>query len=79
MTETTNIIVQGWESRQKNYDITSAKYADSILGFERVYNVETDEVYRVYQGFMEIPGIGDFYQPITEDMYSNPVSGYVYQ
>lgn len=79
VTETTNIIVQGWESRQKNYDITSAKYADSILGFERVYNVETDEVYRVYLGFMEIPGIGDFYQPITEDMYSNPVSGYVYQ
>lgn len=79
LAETSNIITEGWAARQTNYDSISAKYSDSILGYERVYDVETGEIYKAYIGFTDNPGMSDYYQPVTEDMYSQPVTGYIYQ
>lgn len=79
LAETSNIITEGWAARQTNYDSISAKYSDSILGYERVYDVETGEIYKAYIGFTDTPGMSDYYQPVTEDMYSQPVTGYIYQ
>lgn len=75
--ETSDIVANGWHERQKSYDIISEQYSDATLGYERVYDVETGEVYRAYNGFSDIPGVDTYYQPITDDMYSEPVVGYI--
>lgn len=74
---TSDIITGGWNARQKSYDIISAKQSDATMGYERVYNTETGEVYKAYNGFLDIPDIENYYLPVTDDMYSLPVSGYI--
>ena len=74
---TSDIITSGWNARQKTYDVASAKYSDAIMGYETVYDIETGEVYKAFNGFMDIEGVDQFYQPATDDMYSLPISGYI--
>ena len=76
--ETSDIITQGWYDRQKSYDIISEKQSDATLGFERVYDVETGNVYRAYIGFADRADVDGYYEPITDDMYSEQLSGYIY-
>jgi hypothetical protein len=47
------MIMQGWESRNRSYDIMAEKRSDAILERDRVYNPETDEVYEVGPQFWE--------------------------
>ena len=75
--ETSAIISQGWQSRQDSYDIISQKYSDATLGYERVYDLETGEIYKANNGFMDIEGIDKYYQPVTDEMYSQAISGYI--
>ena len=37
--------MQAWENRQTTYDIMSQKQSDATLGYERVYNTDTGEIY----------------------------------
>ncbi|MGE4293623.1 MAG: hypothetical protein AB7E32_15610 [Desulfovibrio sp.] len=53
LSETSDMIMQGWESRNRSYDIMAEKRSDAILGRDRVYNPETDEVYEVDPQFWE--------------------------
>ena len=46
------------------------------LGYERVYDTDTNEVYRAYNGFTDGYS-GEKYKPITDDMYTSPISGYI--
>ena len=50
--------------------------SDATLGYERVYDTETGEVYRAYNGFTDVYK-GNRYQTITDDMYTSPISGYI--
>ena len=45
--------MESWENRNRSDDILSEKRSDVILGYERVYNEDTDEVYRVENGFYD--------------------------
>lgn len=74
--ETSNIITRGWENRQSRYDIISQKRSDATLGYERVYDTETNEIYKAYNGFTD-DYTGSKYQAVTDDMYSSPISGYI--
>ena len=74
--ETSNIITQGWANRQSSYDIISQKQSDATLGYERVYDTETNEIYKAYNGFTD-DYTGSKYQAVTDDMYSSPISGYI--
>lgn len=66
-----------WSARQTTYDITSQKYSDATLGYgSRVYNVETGEVYKAYNGFLDDYD-GKKYKEATDDMYTNPIAGYI--
>ena len=56
--------------------IISQKQSDATLGYERVYNTETGEVYKAYNGFTDYYH-GSKYQPITDDMYGTKISGYI--
>lgn len=65
-----------WSDRQTSYDITSQKQSDATLGYERVYDTETNEIYKAYNGFSD-DYLGERYQPITDDMYTQGYDGYI--
>jgi len=51
--DTSDIIMEGWEQRNKVDDITSQKRSDSILDIERVYDPDTSIVYEAEGGFYD--------------------------
>ena len=71
-----DMIMDSWEKRNNSYDIISQKQSDATLGYERVYDTETGEVYKAYNGFTD-DYTGNRYKSITDDMYTNPISGYI--
>ena len=74
--EMSDIITKGWESRQSTYDIISQKQSDATLGYERVYDTDTGEIYKAKNGFMDNYH-GKKYQSITDEMYNLPTYGYI--
>ena len=73
-----DMIMDSWEKRNNSYDIISQKQSDATLGYERVYDTDTGDVYRAYNGFTDGYD-GSKYQPITDDMYTKSISGYIYK
>ena len=71
-----NMIMDSWEKRSSSYDIISQKQSDATLGYERVYDTETGDVYKAYNGFTDDYS-GERFQPITDDMYTSYISGYI--
>ena len=71
-----DMIMDSWEKRNNSYDIISQKRSDATLGYERVYNTDTGEIYKAYNGFTD-EYKGSLYKPITDDMYTKPTSGYI--
>ena len=69
-------IMDSWNKRNKSFDIMSQKQSDATLGYERVYDTETNEIYKAYNGFTDDYD-GERYKPITDDMYSKKTSGYI--
>ena len=69
-------IMDSWEKRSASYDIMSQKQSDATLGYERVYDTETGEIYKAYNGFTDDYD-GKRYKSITEDMYTKKTSGYI--
>ena len=74
--EISNMIMDSWEKRNNSYDIISQKQSDATLGYERVYDTETGEVYKAYNGFTD-DYKGNRYQSISDDMYTSAISGYI--
>ncbi len=75
--QTMDGIMSSWENRSKSQDIMSQKQSDATLGYERVYDTETDEVYKATNGFTDVYD-GKRYKPVTDDsMYALPTSGYI--
>ena len=69
-------IMDSWEKRNKSFDIMSQKQSDATLGYERVYDTDTGEIYKAYNGFTDDYD-GTKYKAITEDMYTEKTSGYI--
>ena len=69
-------IMSSWESRSASYDIMSQKQSDATLGYERVYDTETNEVYKAYNGFTDDYD-GTRYKAIDDSMYTKGISGYI--
>lgn len=53
LSETSDIIMSSWENRQRSDDILSERWSDITLGYERVYDPATGDVYRVENGFYD--------------------------
>ncbi|MEA3360334.1 MAG: hypothetical protein U9R17_13145, partial [Thermodesulfobacteriota bacterium] len=51
--DTSDLIMKGWKNRNKRYDIMAEKRSDAMLGFERVYDLDTKETYQVNPQFWE--------------------------
>ncbi len=71
-----DMIMDSWEKRNNSYDIISQKQSDATLGYERVYDTETGDIYKAYNGFTDDYS-GERYQPITDDMYTQATAGYI--
>lgn len=75
--QTMDAFMSSWENRNRSQDIISQKQSDATLGYERVYDTETNEVYKATNGFSDAYD-GKRYLPVTDDnMYTQPVSGYI--
>ena len=72
----TDGIMDSWEKRNASFDIMSQKQSDATLGYERVYDTKTGEVYKAYNGFNDDYD-GKRYKTITDDMYTKGISGYI--
>ena len=72
--EISDMIIDSWNSRSSSYDIISQKQSDATLGYERVYDTLTGEVYKAYNGFTS-DYQGERYKPVTDDMYTLTISG----
>ncbi len=69
-------IMNSWNKRNTSFDIMSQKQSDATLGYERVYDTETNEIYKAYNGFTDDYD-GERYKTITDDMYSKKTSGFI--
>ena len=74
--EISDRIMDSWNKRNTSFDIMSQKQSDATLGYERVYDTETNEIYKAYNGFTDDYD-GERYKPITDDMYSKKTSGII--
>lgn len=74
--EMSDMIMDSWENRNNSYDIISQKQSDATLGYERVYDTKTGEIYKAYNGFTD-DYTGERYKTITDDMYTSSISGYI--
>lgn len=74
--EMSDMIMDSWENRNNSYDIISQKQSDATLGYERVYDTKTGEIYKAYNGFTD-DYTGERYKTITNDMYTSSISGYI--
>ncbi|MDO4501371.1 MAG: hypothetical protein Q4B60_08910 [Erysipelotrichaceae bacterium] len=77
MQETTSIVVDGWNQRQKTYDVISQKYSDATLGYERVRDInDHDKIYKAYNGFLD-SDLGSNFEAIPDDDYSKDITAYI--
>ncbi|MBN2539353.1 MAG: hypothetical protein JXB09_04830 [Deltaproteobacteria bacterium] len=53
LSETSDIIMQGWQNRNKADDIVAERRSDAILDKERLYNPDTGDVYEFKSGFYD--------------------------
>ncbi len=53
LSETSDVIMQGYENRNKSDDIISEKRSDVMLGRDRVYDPDTGNVYDVKNGWYD--------------------------
>ncbi len=73
---TSDMIMDSWEQRNASTDRISQKQSDATLGYERVYDTDTGEIYKAPNGFMDHYD-GTKYESITDDMYTEPTVGYI--
>ena len=71
-----DIVMEGWQNQQESYDRISQKQSDATLGYERVYDNDTGEIYKAPLDFYDHYS-GDRYVPVTDDQYLLPVDGYI--
>ena len=71
-----DMIMDSWNKRNTSSDIISQKRSDATLGYERVYDTETGDIYKAYNGFTDSYQ-GNKYQTATDDMYTKSISGYI--
>lgn len=77
-----------WSARQTTYDIISQKNSDAALGYDRLYDPDTGEVYRAETGFYDSYDLNreKYKEPdlqivddSTEDYYLHGVDYYIYK
>ena len=75
--EMSDSIMSSWENRNRSQDIMSQKQSDSTLGYERIVDTETGNIYKIDNGFTDWYD-GSRYKSITDDLkaFVKGVRGY---
>lgn len=79
LSDTSDMMYDAWKRRETSQDIMMQKQSDATLGYERIYDTQTGDIYRANSGFMEAyDGLGGKrYAAITDDMYTEGFKGYM--
>ncbi len=75
--EMSDSIMSSWENRNKSQDIMSQKQSDATLGYERIVDTETGEIYKIDNGFTDWYD-GSRYKSITDDQYTDSVEAVIH-
>ncbi len=71
-------VLEAFEQRSKEDTIRTEKYSDMIGEYERVYNNDTGEIYRAYNGFLQDIGPDQTtYSSITDSQYAEGYVGWI--
>ena len=76
-TSDTDPVMQAFEERSKSDTIIQEKRSDMIGEYERVYDNETGDIYRAYNGFLDDMGDQKRYSPITDNQYADGYVGWI--
>jgi hypothetical protein len=88
LSEASDSYNRAWDERQQVYDVISRKNSDSALGYDRIYDTQTGDVYRAETGFFDVYDANrDKYsnshlQLIPDndyELYDKELSGYIYK
>ena len=71
------MIMSSWENRNTSQDIMSQKQSDATMGYERIQDTETGDIYKIDNGFMDYYD-GSRYRSITDDQYTEPVKAVIH-
>ena len=75
--EMSDSIMSSWENRNKSQDIMSQKQSDATLGYERIVDTETGEIYKIDNGFIDWYD-GSRYKAISDDQYTDSVEAVIH-
>ena len=75
--EMSDSIMSSWENRNKSQDIMSQKQSDTTLGYERIVDTETGEIYKIDNGFTDWYS-GSRYKAISDDQYTDSVEAVIH-
>ncbi len=73
--ETSDLVVRGWEERQKGFDARVGRRSDATLGYERVVEKDSGRVYRAYNGFLDASENQRRFEAAPDEAYSRPIDG----
>lgn len=75
LSEISDGIMASWEARNTSDEIMRQKQSDAILDYDRVYDTETNEIYRAPLGWLDGYD-GTRFKTVTDDnMYTLPIEG----
>ena len=75
--EMSDSIMSSWENRNKSQDIMSQKQSDATLGYERIVDTETGDIYKIDNGFTDWYS-GSRYKAISDDQYTDSVEAVIH-
>lgn len=70
-------VMEAFEERSKSDTIIQEKRSDMLEEYERVYDKETGNIYRAYNGFLDDIGDQSRYTPITDSQYADGYDGWI--
>ena len=73
----TDPVMEAFEERSKSDTIIQEKRSDMLEEYERVYDNDTGEIYRAYNGFLDDIGDQNRYTPITDSQYADGYVGWI--
>ena len=74
----TDPVMEAFEERSKSDTIIQEKRSDMIGEYERVYDNDSGEIYRAYNGFLDDLGSDQTrFSPITDDQYLQGYTGWI--
>ena len=70
-------VMEAFEERSKSDTIIQEKRSDMLEEYERVYDNQTGNIYRAYNGFLDDIGDQNRYTPITDNQYAEGYDGWI--